>query len=122
MSEFVTSHSFTGLNRVMFAFSPSSIFIFCLSAILLGFVDIFSIISDKLKSELMCFPKSPKRVSSPNIPNAALSNSVLLFSSSSGEWSEQITSIVPFFNAFIRAELSFLVLLNDFLMLFFPNE
>ena len=80
----------------MFAFSPSSIFNSSFSAIFLGFVDIFSIISDKLKSELMCFPKSPKRVSSPNIPNAALSNSVLLFSSSSGEWSEQMTSIVPF--------------------------
>ena len=62
----------------MFAFSPSSIFIFLICSIFLGFIAIFSINFVNSISGNIYLPRSPNAVSRPIIPLAALLNSIFL--------------------------------------------
>jgi len=95
---------------VIFAIFPSINVASFIPIIFLGFIAIFSIIKLNSSCGSRYLPKSPNADSNPIIPSAALSNSTLLCSSFCGLWSVVITSIVPSFNAFINALLSFLVL------------
>ena len=69
ISFLLNSHSNSGSNKVILAFSPSSILRISFKTIFLGLEEIFSIISSRVNLSLKYFPKSPNKVSRPIIPN-----------------------------------------------------
>ena len=75
----LNSHSKSGLNKVIFAVSPSCILSLGRFKVFLGFIAIFSIMISSFILGSMCFPSNPKAVSNPIIPFAALSTLTFCF-------------------------------------------